>query len=304
MNTALVMQELLKILPPDRVLKDQPMSRHTSFKIGGPADFLALPQTPQQLARIIDFCNNNGVFVKVIGNGSNLLVSDRGISGVIVKTTEMKQITQIAPTTVRAQSGAILARLANFCKDLALTGLEFAHGIPGTVGGAVYMNAGAYDGEICGVLTKSTVLDKDLNTIILANPEHEFAYRHSVFVDNPELIILESEFELAPGDPEKIKAKMDDFSARRTEKQPLNLPSAGSTFKRPDGDYASRLVDVCGLSGCTIGGASVSPKHAGFIVNNGGATFEDVTRLIQHVKDTVYEQQGIMLECEVLIIDR
>ena len=304
MNTALVMQELLKILPPDRVLKDQPMSRHTSFKIGGPVDFLVLPQTPQELVRIIDFCKNNGIFVKVIGNGSNLLVSDRGISGVIVKTTEMKRITQISLTTVCAQSGAILARLANFCKDLALTGLEFAHGIPGTVGGAVYMNAGAYDGEICGVLTKSTVLDKDLTTRVLTNKEHEFAYRHSVFVDNPELLILESEFELAPGDPEKIKAKMDDFSARRTEKQPLNLPSAGSTFKRPDGDYASRLVDVCGLRGCTIGGASVSQKHAGFIVNNGGATFEDVTRLIAHVKKSVFEQQGIMLECEVLIIDR
>ena len=304
MNKTIVRQELLKILPKNLVLEDEPMKNHTSFNIGGPIDFLVLPKTEEQLVRLIEFCKNGDIFVKVIGNGSNLLVCDNGVDGIFIKTTGLREIACERQNTVTAQSGAMLGRLANFCKDNSLTGMEFAHGIPGTVGGAVWMNAGAYDGEISAVLTKSRVLDGDLKVAELDNSGHEFDYRQSVFTKNQQLVILSSCFELKPGNSEQIKAKMDDFLARRAQKQPLNLPSAGSTFKRPDGDFASRLVDECGLKGYAIGGACVSEKHAGFIVNKANATFEDVVLLIDYVKEQVFKQRGIMLECEVLIVNR
>lgn len=288
-------------LPDLEVLQDEPMSRHTTFRIGGPAKRMAFPSSREQLVLLMSFAKNYGANPLVIGNGSNLLVPDEGLDRLVIDTSaNLNRVERGSGNTVLADAGATLARTADLACKSGLTGLEFAHGIPGTLGGGVVMNAGAYGGELKDVVTEVTALYPD-GVKVLTPAELDFSYRHSVFSAG-EGIVLGAKVKLESGDPDAIKAKMDDLMARRKASQPLELPSAGSTFKRPTGYYAGPLIEGCGLKGCRVGGAEVSSKHAGFVVNVGGATCADVLALIEKVQKTVYDAHGVMLEPEVKII--
>ena len=288
-------------LPDLEVLQDEPMSRHTTFRIGGPAKRMAFPSSREQLVLLMSFAKDYGANPLVIGNGSNLLVPDEGLDRLVIDTSaNLNRVERGSGNTVLADAGATLARTADLACKSGLTGLEFAHGIPGTLGGGVVMNAGAYGGELKDVVTEVTALYPD-GVKVLTPAELDFSYRHSVFSAG-EGIVLGAKVKLKSGDPDAIKAKMDDLMARRKASQPLELPSAGSTFKRPTGYYAGPLIEGCGLKGCRVGGAEVSSKHAGFVVNVGGATCADVLALIEKVQKTVYDAHGVMLEPEVKII--
>ena len=288
-------------LPDLEVLQDEPMSRHTTFRIGGPAKRMAFPSSREQLVLLMSFAKNYGANPLVIGNGSNLLVPDEGLDRLVIDTSaNLNRVERGSGNTVLADAGATLARTADLACKSGLTGLEFAHGIPGTLGGGVVMNAGAYGGELKDVVTEVTALYPD-GVKVLTPAELDFSYRHSVFSAG-DGIVLGAKVKLESGDPDAIKAKMDDLMARRKASQPLELPSAGSTFKRPTGYYAGPLIEGCGLKGCRVGGAEVSSKHAGFVVNVGGATCADVLALIEKVQKTVYDAHGVMLEPEVKII--
>lgn len=288
-------------LPDLEVLQDEPMSRHTTFRIGGPAKRMAFPSSREQLVLLMSFAKDYGADPLVIGNGSNLLVPDEGLDRLVIDTSaNLNRVERGSGNTVLADAGATLARTADLACKSGLTGLEFAHGIPGTLGGGVVMNAGAYGGELKDVVTEVTALYPD-GVKVLTPAELDFSYRHSVFSAG-EGIVLGAKVKLESGDPDAIKAKMDDLMARRKASQPLELPSAGSTFKRPTGYYAGPLIEGCGLKGCRVGGAEVSSKHAGFVVNVGGATCADVLALIEKVQKTVYDAHGVMLEPEVKII--
>ena len=288
-------------LPDLEVLQDEPMSRHTTFRIGGPAKRMAFPSSREQLVLLMSFAKDYGANPLVIGNGSNLLVPDEGLDRLVIDTSaNLNRVERGSGNTVLADAGATLARTADLACKSGLTGLEFAHGIPGTLGGGVVMNAGAYGGELKDVVTEVTALYPD-GVKVLTPAELDFSYRHSVF-STGEGIVLGAKVKLESGDPDAIKAKMDDLMARRKASQPLELPSAGSTFKRPTGYYAGPLIEGCGLKGCRVGGAEVSSKHAGFVVNVGGATCADVLALIEKVQKTVYDAHGVMLEPEVKII--
>lgn len=288
-------------LPDLEVLQDEPMSRHTTFRIGGPAKRMAFPSSREQLVLLMSFAKDYGANPLVIGNGSNLLVPDEGLDRLVIDTSaNLNRVERGSGNTVLADAGATLARTADLACKSGLTGLEFAHGIPGTLGGGVVMNAGAYGGELKDVVTEVTALYPD-GVKVLTPAELDFSYRHSVFSAG-EGIVLGAKVKLESGDPDAIKAKMDDLMARRKASQPLELPSAGSTFKRPTGYYAGSLIEGCGLKGCRVGGAEVSSKHAGFVVNVGGATCADVLALIEKVQKTVYDAHGVMLEPEVKII--
>ena len=291
-------QTLRERLPGLELRENEPMSRHTTFRIGGPARLMALPQDRKEAAAVVRAAAEVGVKPFYLGNGSNLLVSDRGYEGFVVKSSGLAQTREVN-RRLRAESGIPLARLAMAALGRGLTGLDFAPGIPGTLGGAVVMNAGAYGGEMAQVLTAVTYLDETGKVSTLSAADCDLSYRHSLFSDHPDWLILEAEMELQPGDAEAIKARMDELSAQRRTKQPLDLPSAGSTFKRPEGHFAAALIDQCGLKGFTIGGAQVSEKHAGFLVNRGGATAEDMLRLIEAVKERVFRETGVELEPEV-----
>ena len=286
-----------------RFLVNEVIKNHTTFQIGGPAELVAIPEDKESLIALMDLLADHKTQTVIVGNGSNLLVSDDGIDGVVVKTEEALKNIDTFGTAIFAGAGVSLAKLSAFAKDHCLSGLEFAQGIPGTLGGAVYMNAGAYGGEISLVVSK-TEYYKDKKTWVLSDSDHEFSYRHSFFTDHPDCLILSSTFRLKTEKQEAIIAKMADFSNRRREKQPLNLPSAGSVFKRPEGFFAGKLIEDAGLSGYMIGGAQVSEKHAGFIVNRGGATCQDVLKLIEHIKKTVNDQFSVKLECEIKCIGR
>ena len=281
--------------------ENEPMSRHTTFRIGGPARLMALPRDRREAAAAVRTAAELGVAPFFLGNGSDLLVADRGYEGFIVKTGGLDQVREV-DRRLRAESGIPLARLALAALGRGLTGLEFAHGIPGSLGGAVVMNAGAYGGEMAQVLTAVTWLDRAGETHALPAAECALSYRHSLFSDHPDWLILEAELALRPGDGAAIKARMDDLAARRREKQPLDLPSAGSTFKRPEGHFAAALIDQCGLKGLTVGGAQVSEKHAGFLINRGGATCADILELIDRVRAEVLRQTGVELELEVRVL--
>ena len=288
-------------LPDLEVLQDEPMSRHTTFRIGGPAKRMAFPSSREQLVLLMSFAKDYGANPLVIGNGSNLLVPDEGLDRLVIDTSaNLNRVERGSGNTVLADAGATLARTADLACKSGLTGLEFAHGIPGTLGGGVVMNAGAYGGELKDVVTEVTALYPD-GVKVLTPAELDFSYRHSVF-STGEGIVLGAKVKLESGDPDAIKAKMDDLMARRKASQPLELPSAGSTFKRPTGYYAGPLIEGCGLKGCRVGGAEVSSKHAGFVVNVGGATCADVLALIEKVQKTVYDAHGVMLQPEVKII--
>ena len=290
-------------LPDLEVLQDEPMSRHTTFRIGGPAKRMAFPSSREQLVLLMSFAKDYGANPLVIGNGSNLLVPDEGLDRLVIDTSaNLNRVERGSGNTVLADAGATLARTADLACKSGLTGLEFAHGIPGTVGGAVCMNAGAYGGEMKQVLRGASVLFPEEGVRFLPVEELKLDYRRSILTDRPEAVVLYAVFQLAPGDPETIRETMRELMDRRRASQPLELPSAGSTFKRPVGYYAGTLIDQCGLKGLTVGGAQVSEKHAGFVVNRGGATCADVTELIRRIQQRVLDQAGVRLEPEVKII--
>ncbi len=289
------------------IVFDEPMKAHTSFQIGGYADVFCFPNSFYQLAVIIDFAARNQIPYIVIGNGSNLLVGDGGIRGIVITTEHLRFVMRYG-TYLYAESGYSLKDLCDFAMAQGLSGLEFACGIPGSTGGAVYMNAGAYEGEMSQVISQSICLSPELTNQAfplaiqkLSNADHKFAYRQS-YLQTANLIHLASVFELKPSSSEKIQEKMDIFSAQRSSKQPLDYPSAGSVFKRPPGFYTGKLIDDCGLRGYRIGGAMISDKHCGFIINTGNATAGDVIQLIDHVKNTVRSNFGVELNMEIRII--
>lgn len=277
------------------------MKNYTSFKVGGPAELFLSPEDAGQTAKLVRFCEKEEIPVFVLGKGSNLLVSDRGIKGAVIYTGKQCSISLVNENTVRAQSGASLAQLCTFALENSLSGLEFAYGIPGTVGGAVFMNAGAYGGEMKDVLLNSEYVSTDGTSGELDNEAMELSYRHSAY-ENSNLVITAASVRLAPADRNEIKSTMNDILARRKEKQPLEYPSAGSTFKRPEGNFAGALIEQCGLKGVSVGGAQVSEKHAGFIINRGGATAADILSLIKHVQARVKAQTGVSLETEIRLI--
>lgn len=281
--------------------RDVLMKNYTSFKIGGPADLFVSPESEEQVVRIAAFCTDNDIPVFVLGKGSNVLVSDKGIRGAVVFTGNLCNIELLDDCTVKSGSGLSLVQLCNFALQNSLSGLEFAFGIPGTVGGAAFMNAGAYGGEMKDVLISCNHVDGYGNMGVLLGDELDLSYRHSAYEDNG-FIITSATVRLQKGNSEEIKAKMQDFLSRRKAKQPLEFPSAGSTFKRPQGYFAGALIEQCGLKGKSVGGAQVSEKHAGFVINKGGATAEDVLNLVEFVADTVEKETGVRLEPEIRFI--
>lgn len=275
------------------------MKRYTTFRIGGPARFLLLPDSPEELCNCIKICRENKIPFFIIGNGSNLLVSDAGLDGAVIKTSGCRDF-RFDGSKVYAQSGILLSKLANEALKRSLSGLEFAAGIPGSLGGAVCMNAGAY-GECMQNVVREVEFISESGRISVST-EHGFSYRNSVYQKEPK-IVISAVIELLPGNYEQIKSEMTQLASKRREKQPLNFPSAGSVFRRPEGFFAGKLIEDCGLKGYTIGGACVSEKHAGFIVNRDNASFSDVRKLIQHIKDSVYEKFGVALETEIKILE-
>ena len=274
------------------------MASHTTFRIGGPADYFVLPETVEELANVLKLCKEEQVPYFILGNGSNLLVGDKGFRGVVIQLYKNFDGLQIEGTTVTAKAGAMLIRVAKESGRAGLTGLEFASGIPGTIGGAMVMNAGAYGGEMKDVVTAVTVLTKDGEIKTLTGEEMNFRYRGSV-VEDEAYIVLEAVMELQEGNLEEIQARIDELSVQRRTKQPIEFPSAGSTFKRPEGYFAGKLIQDADLRGYQVGGAQVSEKHCGFVINAGGATAADVMQLMQDVSDKVQAQFGVALEPEV-----
>lgn len=289
------------LLGKNNVLLNEPMSRHTTFKIGGPADIFVTPEKFYIMAKLINLLNNNSIPYFIIGKGSNLVVSDKGIRGIVISTTKMIG-TRKSVNKIFAACGTELSDVCKLAANSGLSGLEFACGIPGTVGGAVYMNAGAYGGEIQQVLLFSKVLDTSIGVVkTIPAVKHDFSYRHSIFQDE-KYILLSSAFSLKPQGKDEIKAKMDELTKSREDKQPLELPSAGSVFRRPEGHYTGKLIEECGLRGFRIGGAEVSTKHCGFIVNIGNATAQDVKDLVKHIQKTVLEKFGVSLQTEIKFV--
>lgn len=282
-----------------RVELNADMSEHTSFRAGGKAALLAFP-TRDRLKPVISELKKLQIPTFIMGLGSNLLVRQGGFNGAIIKLDMLDKLT-VNGNTITAEAGVRLTALTRAAIEHSLSGLEFAGGIPGSVGGGVFMNAGAYDGEIKDCITSVTALDTELNEVTLLRDDLKLGYRTSIFHTNG-FIILDATFTLPSGNSEESEAIVKDLNSRRREKQPVEYPSAGSTFKRPPGYYAGTLIDECGLKGASVGGAEVSKKHAGFIINKGGATAKDITELIKHVQDTVYTKKGVMLETEVRII--
>ena len=285
-------------LPELDLRRNEPMSGHTTFRVGGPAALMALPADEAQFVSAARLALKAGVMPLCVGNGSNLLVDDRGLDAFVIKAAPQMSRCTVEGNVVTAAAGTLLVQLANTAAAHSLTGLEFAHGIPGSVGGAVTMNAGAYEGEMKQVVTSVRVLDQQGELADIPAAECDFSYRHSAF-SGGERLIVSAQMALAPGDGEAIRAKMADLMARRRSKQPLEYPSAGSTFKRPQGYFAAALIDQCGLKGLTVGGAQVSEKHAGFVINAGGATCGDILALIDEVRERVFRETGVELEPEV-----
>lgn len=290
-----------KISGEQNVMIDEPMKKHSSFRVGGTVDILVTPRSIFQLRKILKFCKKENIPIFIMGNGSNLIVSDKGIRGVVVKIFDNLSEYSIEGNTMSVYSGALLSKISKVALKNELTGLEFAAGIPGTLGGAVAMNAGAYGGEMKDIVVKTKYMDLDGETKVLDGEEHEFGYRTSYILKNS-CIVLKSVLQLKRGKKQEIKALMDDLNKKRKEKQPLEMPSAGSVFKRPEGYFAGKLIEDCKLKGYRIGGAQVSEKHCGFIVNTGDATASDIQKLIKHIQKTVKTAHGIELQTEVRVI--
>ena len=295
-----------RTVPEGRVLRDEPMCRHTSFRIGGPAAALVLVNDEAELSAVLGAVTSMEAEHMIIGNGSNLLVSDEGYPGIMIKLAgDFENITCDAddPCRVRVGAAVLMSRTAAFLTENGLSGFEFASGIPGSIGGAVFMNAGAYGGEIKDVVRSVRVMDPDgTDAREISGEDMNFSYRHSR-AQNEDMLILSAEMELTADDPAEIAARVADLAARRNAKQPVAYPSAGSTFKRPVGGYAAALIEQSGLKGYKVGGAEVSEKHSGFVINTGGATCEDVLAVMRHVREKVFADSGIMLEPEVRLIN-
>lgn len=289
---------LIDILGTESVLIDEPMKKHTTFRIGGPADYYVLPKTIEEVQQVMEACKEAEIPYYVLGNGSNLLVSDKGYRGVIIQLYRNLNQIEVEGTKIRAQVGALLSQIAGEALRHCLTGFEFAAGIPGTLGGAVVMNAGAYGGEMKDVLQEVTALSKDGEIKVLSREELDLGYRTSV-IGREGYIALEAVIALKEGKEETIRATMEDLKERRTTKQPLEYPSAGSTFKRPEGYFAGKLIQDTGLRGFSVGGAQVSEKHCGFVINKDNATAQDVIELMKEVSDRVEAKFGVPLEPEV-----
>lgn len=287
----------------ETAVKNESMKKHTSFKIGGNADFMVFPQKTEEIRDIIELCKENKIPYMIMGNGSNMLVSDKGIEGVVIKISSDMSFVEIKEDMVYAEAGVLLSTLSKKAMEEGLSGLEFAAGIPGTLGGAVVMNAGAYGGEMKDVIEKIGYMDIHGTVHEMACDEARLGYRTSIFSENED-IVLYCTLKLKKGNKEEIKAVMADLNNRRKEKQPLNLPSAGSTFKRPEGYFAGKLIEDAGLKGYTVGGAAVSEKHSGFVVNIDNASSEDVEQIISDVQEKVYEKFGVKLETEVKFYGR
>lgn len=295
------MKELIELIGSENVYTNESMANHTTFKIGGNADVFVTPTNEEDLINVVHFCMTEKISYLIMGNGSNMLVSDYGIEGVVISSEKLDNV-YADGDIIYAQSGAKLSKIANVAAKNSLTGFEFAAGIPGTVGGGAFMNAGAYDGELKDVICSVTVLSDDgIREITCC--DCNFVYRGSIF-QKKNNIILKVKIKLSPGNPEDITKKMQDFSSRRRSKQPLEYPSAGSTFKRPEGYFAGKLIEEANLKGCCFGGAMVSEKHSGFVINTGGASAADVIRLIEYIKKVVHEKYGVILEEEIKITGR
>lgn len=282
----------------DNVKQQEPMSRHTTFRIGGPADFYLCPHSTNEVQEIVEICKEEKLPYFVLGNGSNLLVSDKGYRGVVIQLWKNFSDITVKDCCIQAKAGALLSKVAAEALEAGLTGMEFASGIPGTIGGAAFMNAGAYGGEMKDIIKSVKVLDTQGEVRVLPKEELKMGYRTSI-VKEKGYTVLSVELELTRGNQEEIRNTMEDLKERRTSKQPLEMPSAGSTFKRPDGYFAGKLIMDSGLRGFSVGGAQVSEKHCGFVVNKGGATAMDVLNLIWEVQRRVKEQFGVDLETEV-----
>lgn len=302
MNQGLL-EELYRIVGASNVKLDEPMKKHTTFQIGGPADCFVTPETVEELGQVLASCNAAKVPVFILGNGSNLLVSDAGIEGVVIQLFGNFNQFSIEGNLIKAQSGILLSKIGALAKNASLTGFEFAAGIPGTLGGAVVMNAGAYGGEMKDIIRCVQVMDDNGNLLELSGEEMEFSYRHSV-IGEKNYIVIGATIELEPGDADAIAGRMEELSIARRTKQPLEYPSAGSTFKRPEGYFAGKLIQDADLRGYRVGDAQVSEKHCGFVINRGNATAEDVIQLIQDVQHKVKEQFGVLLEPEVRLTGR
>lgn len=296
-----VVEEIKKMLPSDIIFESEPMKKHTTFFAGGEAKLYICIKEISQLQQLMSYLTGNKIPYFIIGNGSNILVSDNGFNGVIIEIGNAFSGVSVENNRIRAKAGTLLSKVSNCAMKESLSGIEFASGIPGTIGGAVVMNAGAYDGEMKQVVKEVTILCPDGNIITLSNDEMKFGYRFSVIKENP-YVVLEVVLELEKKEQIEIKKKMEDFSNRRREKQPLEYPSAGSTFKRPKGYYAGKLIMDSDLRGFKIGGAQVSEKHCGFIINKDNAAAKDIYLLVKEVQRRVKETSGVMLEPEIIFL--
>ncbi len=297
----LLQQNLTDLAPACKLKYNEPMSRHISFRIGGDAEVFAMPENRGEMAEILKIAAQLGVKPAILGAGTNVLAPDEGLEGIVICLKDcLDGMEQVDDSHIRVMAGVTMTRAAVFAANRGLGGMEFAHGIPGTVGGGVYMNAGAYGGEIKDIVDSVEIMDPQGNISILTNEEMGFSYRHSILEDKGG-IVISALFRLGKAEPEMIKGRMKELQAKRSASQPLDLPSAGSAFKRPAGGYAAALIDQAGMKGYQVGGAAISTKHAGFAVNLGGATAEDVKNLLGQVSDIVFEHSGIRLEPEVRI---
>lgn len=291
-------EKLYTIIKKERVLIQEPMKAHTTFRVGGPADYFVIPESAEEVSEVVRLCKEQGVPYYIEGNGSNLLVGDKGVRGVVIQIFKAMSAIEVEGEWIRAQAGASLAQIANAALANSLTGFEFAAGIPGTLGGAVVMNAGAYGSEMKEVLVSATVLTEEGEILELSAEELGLGYRTSV-IPSRNYIVLEAKIALRKGNAEEIRAYMNELRERRIDKQPLEYPSAGSTFKRPEGYFAGKLIQDAGLKGFTVGGAQVSEKHSGFVINKGEASAADIVSLMEQVTEIVKKDSGVTLEPEV-----
>lgn len=290
--------QLINCIDKERVLVDEPMKQHTTFRVGGNADYFVMPQNAEEVKNIVALCKEAEMPYYILGNGSNLLVGDKGYRGVIIQIYKEMNYIRIDGDKVIVQAGALLSRVGTATLEAELTGFEFAAGIPGTVGGAVFMNAGAYGGEMKDIIANATVLTQDGDIVTINKEDLELGYRTSVIAKKG-YVVLEAEYQLQKGDKEAIRARMDELKVQRVTKQPLEYPSAGSTFKRPEGYFAGKLIQDAGLRGFQVGGAQVSEKHCGFVINKDQATAADIRELMRQVSDKVMQEFGVKLEPEV-----
>ncbi len=293
-----MLEKLQKLIGEAKVLTNESMASHTTFRIGGPADYFVVPNSVEEVRNVVALCKKSELPYYVLGNGSNLLVGDKGFRGVVIQIYKEMSAVIVKDECITVQAGALLSRIGNVALEHELQGFEFAAGIPGTMGGAVVMNAGAYGGEMKDVLVDATVLTPEGEILVLKNEELELGYRTSI-IAKKDYIVLEANVKLVKGDKDAIKAKMDDLRVQRTTKQPLEYPSAGSTFKRPEGYFAGKLIQDAGLRGFQVGGAQVSEKHCGFVINKDNATAADIVELMKQVSEKVQEEFGVALEPEV-----